>query len=304
MADMKREQESRRAARRFLQELLIEMDGRDALHSAQISKNISEIRSGSMGEFNKLLNLIFRYFKDTGVSGNRLANDYLRMVGDMRREQGYFMLYDKYSCKNQQEAYEKVYSQPEVMRYYMNALFITQLLWTQHFNMLQYFKKTLHISNKDDNYRVLDVGAGHGLFSWIVKSKLPDFGKIDILDLSVVSLTMTREIIGEEDTCFLNFKLSDLNPNLRYELIILGEILEHMDDPALILRQASRLLSDRGMIFLTVPTNAPAIDHVYLFQSKGDVLRMIDFAGLQYVDTHTETVDKQTQLIGAFCIKK
>ncbi len=283
---------------KFLRDILQEIKTQDPLHAKTLKHPISESK-----DYDRLRNHIYSYFKRSGINAKTVAGDYLHMVGDMRREAGYFMLYDKYSCKNQQEAFKKVYSRPEVMRYYMNALLISQLLWIHHFNMLQYFKKTLSISNKCDDYKVLDVGAGYALFSWIVKSKRPDFGKITILDVSDDSLEMAAKMLGRKQITYLNYGLFFLGHELEYDLIILGEILEHLDDPLATLRKAVSHLSERGMIFLTVPINAPAIDHVYLFRDRLAVLKMIKSAGLQWVSAHTEIVDNQTQLIGAFCIK-
>ena len=194
---------------------------------------------------------------------------------------------------------------PEVMRYYMNALLISQLLWKHHFNMLRYFKRTLTaFIGSHGIYRVLDIGAGHGLFSWVVKTEKPDYSRIDIVDISDTSLEMTRRMVGEDNIHYLNFDISEINPELKYELIILGEVLEHLDDPIAMLKNVSSLLSERGMLFFTVPTNAPTIDHVYLFRSKEHVLRMINDAGLLWLTMHNERADEQTELIGAFCIKK
>jgi len=284
----------------FLKEVLRIIAEQDPLHMKTLKRQVSLGR-----EFNTLKEHICTYFEASGIEPRTVANDYLRMIGDMRREGGYFVLYDRYSCRNQEEAYQKVYSKPEIMRYYMNALLISQLLWKHHFNMLRYFRQTLDtIVGRSDNFRVLDVGSGHGLFSWVIQNQFPSYGGIDILDISTTSLEMTRRMIGEEGVSYLHMDLTNVNPVNKYELIILGEILEHLDDPISMLQDASRLLSRRGMIFFTVPTNAPAIDHVYLFRDKGDVLRMVEQAGLAWITTKIERADSRTELIGALCIRK
>jgi len=284
----------------FLKEVLRIIGEQDPLHMRTLKRQVSLGK-----EFNALKTHICTYFEASGINPHTVADDYLRMIGDMRREGGYFMLYDKYSCKNQAEAYEKVYSKPEIMRYYINALLISQLLWKHHFNMLRYFRQTLSaIAYRSDNFRVLDVGSGHGLFSWVIKTQVPSYGSIDILDISTTSLEMTRRMIGDEGISYLHTELSQANPVNKYELIILGEILEHMDDPIAMLQDAMKLLSSKGMIFFTVPTNAPAIDHVYLFRNKADVMKMIEQAGLTWITTKTERADSSTELIGALCIKK
>jgi len=284
----------------FLKEVLRIIAEKDPFHMKTLKRQVSLGR-----EFNELKEHICTYFETSGIEPSTVASDYLRMIGDMRREGGYFIQHDSYSCKNQAEAYQKVYSKPDVMRYYMNALLISQLLWKHHFNMLKYFRRTFDaFACYSLNYRVLDIGAGHGLFSWIIKTRRPNCARIDIVDLSDASLEMTRKMVGEDDVHYLNQDISEINTELRYELIIIGEVLEHLDDPISVLKNISGLLSERGLLFFTVPTNAPAIDHVYLFRTKEDVLRMIDEAGLGWLSMYTAVADFQTQLIGAFCIKK
>ncbi len=41
--------------------------------------------------------------------------------------------------------------------------------------------------------------------------------------------------------------------SLRFETIILGEVLEHLDNPGAALRNLSRLLADNGVLIITVP---------------------------------------------------
>ena len=62
------------------------------------------------------------------------------------------------------------------------------------------------------------------------------------------------------------------------------------------------LLSDKGILWLTVPTNAPAIDHVYLFKNKEEIYDMIESSGLAIIDKFLFSVENtDTQLIGVYC---
>ena len=63
----------------------------------------------------------------------------------------------------------------------------------------------------------------------------------------------------------------------------MGEVLEHLDEPLLILNKLSSLLSENGYLWLTTPTNAPALDHVYLFRSRQEIIDLLEEADLQIV---------------------
>lgn len=295
---------TRMAACKFLQDILIEIERRDPLHSKQVTESLRQSAKNHLPDFNAILNLIYYYFKDLGIGAVNLTGDYLRMVGDMRREMGYFMLYGKYSCGNQDEAYQKIYSKPEIMRYYMNALVISQLLWSHHFNMLMYFKQnTLRLRFKEDT-RIMDIGAGHGLFTFLAKKYIPRYKTLDIVDISASSIAMTKKILGKKSITYHNCDIADFQYQEKYHYIILGEVLEHLDYPKAILWQIRRMLADNGVLWITVPVKAPAIDHVYLFKTPRGVLSMIEKCGFKVKDSVVYKADKMTSLVGAFCVKQ
>ena len=94
----------------------------------------------------------------------------------------------------------------------------------------------------------------------------------------------------------------------------MGEVLEHLDEPKQILIKLSKLLKPGGLLWITTPTNSPALDHVYLFKTKEEVLTLITDSGLETVDScnyFAEDMDEQTalknkitNLVGLFCKNK
>lgn len=304
-------------AQLFLSDLIQEIENKDTLHSKKIKKNLSLINQYSSSQFDELLNMIFDYFSSQKISPSLLAIDYLKMINDMRKEGIYFLKNGVYSCENQSVAYEKVYSRKDIMSYYMNALLISQILWKHHFDMFIYFRESLKKYYKNnDEITILDVGPGHGFFSYIIKTDVPNYFKLDIVDISESSLIVTKQIIGDknEKIFFFNEDIFNFDSPYKYDLIILGEVLEHLDNPIEILQKLSNLLSEKGVLWLTTPTNSPALDHVYLFKSKEEVVDLIKLSGFDVTDLlgcYSEDVseeiakkNKVTQLIGAFCKKK
>ena len=94
-------------------------------------------------------------------------------------------------------------------------------------------------------------------------------------------------------------------------MIVLGEVIEHLDDPKQILIKLSKLLNKNGVLWVTTPTNAPALDHVYLFKTKEEVFNLIKDSNLKinnwcayFAEDVTEEIAlklKVTNLIGLFC---
>ena len=70
------------------------------------------------------------------------------------------------------------------------------------------------------------------------------------------------------------------------------------------LKELVPYMKSNGKIFIVVPTNAQAIDHIYLFRNEFDVHDMINRAGLYDIADTCIIADRQTELIGLFCVKK
>lgn len=301
----------------FLTELVSEIEKKDKLHSKKINGNISYIKEHFPVQFNELLSLVNTYFINIGLDSERVASDYLKMIKDMRAEGLYFYKNGKYRCDNQHIANEYVYSKPEVMTYYMNALLVSQIMWKHHFNIFMYFQANLKTLFKNHaKLRILDIGPGHGFFSFLVKKEFPDYEKLDIVDISETSLEMTKKIIGFDGNKikYTQKDIFEYNDSNKYDFIVLGEVLEHLDEPKQILIKLSKLLKPGGLIWITTPTNSPALDHVYLFKSKEEVLALILDSGMETVDScnfFAEDMDEQTalknkitNLVGLFCKNK
>ena len=306
--------ENRQSAYPFLAELLEEISSKDKLHSKKISGNIAFIKDKYSSELEELLQLVQAYFENLELDTERVASDYLKMIADMRTEGLYFYKHGKYRCANQQIANEYVYSKPYVMSYYMNALLVSQVMWKHHFNIFMYFQDQLgKLFNDHSNLSILDIGPGHGFFSYLVKKEFPDYEKLDLIDISETSLTMTKGIIGydEDKISYFQQDVFDYQDTNKYDFIVLGEVLEHLDEPKQILRKLSKLLKPGGLLWLTTPTNAPALDHVYLFKTKEEVFDLIKDAGMETVgscnyfaedmDEATALRFKVTNLVGLFC---
>ena len=299
----------------FLNEIIEEIRKADKLHTKKITSNVEFLEKEYPVEYGLLLKMIHAYFVNINYSAAKVAEDYLKMVRDMRKEGLYFYKHNEYSCKSQDIANENVYSRPEIMGYYMTALLISQILWKHHFCIFIYFKTRItNYFDKESKIKILDIGPGHGFFSYFIKETIPEFDSIDFVDISETSLAMTRKIIGENEK--LNYFLKDIfdfDESDKYDFIVLGEVLEHLDRPQEILKKLARLLSENGVLWITTPTNSPALDHVYLFKTKDEIIDLIEACDLEvdstvnyFAEDVTEAVALErriTNLVGVFCKK-
>ncbi len=300
-------------AKVFLTELIDEIAKKDRLHSKKINANIDTLSASHPGLYDELVELVRLYFSTRELTTERIASDYLKMIRDMRTEGLYFYKHGKYRCENQKIANEYVYSKPDVMSYYMHALLVSQILWKHHFNIFVHFQQQLKaLFPANATLKILDIGPGHGFFSFIVKKEFPSYEKIDVVDISETSLEMTKSILGT-DLGKIRYTLSDIfdyEVSEKYDFIVLGEVLEHLDEPGQILIKLSNLMHKEGLLWITTPTNSPALDHVYLFNNKEEVLTLIKTSGLDIVNScnyFAEDMDEAaalknriTNLVGLF----
>lgn len=203
---------------------------------------------------------------------------YLQMLADINYEAVQFFQTGEYSSKSFEEVNRRVYSNPDVMEYYMHGLLLSQFLWTYHYHILLFFNKIVH-EHKKLIHNYLEVGGGHGLYISEALKITGENARFDIVDISQSSIEIARKMAADNSIKFFHSDIMDFQPGSKYDFITLGEVLEHVEDPAALLKKLHSMLSDQGKLFITTPTNAPAIDHIYLFNNAEDIRRIIASSG-------------------------
>lgn len=214
---------------------------------------------------------------------HKAADSYHRMCMDFLREQIQFQKTRAYRVQDQGEALKGVYHNPDVMRYYMEGLLISYLFWPNHFAILRFLIEHL---KEIEVRRCLEVGVGHGLFSSEVLKRFPK-ARVTAVDISETSLQVAQEMMlalgGDlsrvvfEHGDFVKWEASEP----KFDFILMGEVLEHVDNAPVFLEKARTLLTEEGTLFLTTCANCPAIDHVYHFHSVTEIRSVIQGAGFK-----------------------
>lgn len=220
------------------------------------------------------------------ISVEDLGNAYLQMVDEMCTARLEFTRTGKYPMPNQAEAKSEVYDNQKVMTGFMLGLGLSQFLWKQHFELFNFYKKS--ISSLEDRGNFLEVGSGHGLFlnellNFVQKSP------VDVVDISQTSIHISREIISAlrpEAIPRITFIHKDIllyHSSKKYNFITMGEVLEHVENPLEILKSLNNILADNGHIYISTCTNCPTLDHVYHFETLEQIRDLIQEAGFAIV---------------------
>ena len=64
----------------------------------------------------------------------------------------------------------------------------------------------------------------------------------------------------------------------------MSEILEHLEDPVAAMIAASRHLKPGGHLWVNVPANSPAPDHIFLVDGLDHAVALAEQAGLEVVE--------------------
>jgi 2-polyprenyl-3-methyl-5-hydroxy-6-metoxy-1,4-benzoquinol methylase len=154
--------------------------------------------------------------------------------------------------------------------------------------------KDLDCLNSLRNRKVLEIGCGLGFFSVQFKEKGGNVLGVDVDEKSLVYLTREHGI----QTTQVDVDSQPL-PGGGFDLIFIGEVLEHINDPAGLVRKVADALDPDGTAILTTPalegwlTKTPgkqlahdhgAQKHERIGFSREELEALAADAGLDFVD--------------------
>jgi len=127
---------------------------------------------------------------------------------------------------------------------------------------------------------VLELGPAEGIMTDMLYPKYQnDYTVVDAGSVFIESLRKRYPNIIAHECLFEEFK-----PNKRYDNIILGHVLEHVEDPVSILIQCKSWLDEGGLVLTTVP-NANSI-HRQAAVEMGLLKKLDDFSEKDYRHGH------------------
>jgi ubiquinone/menaquinone biosynthesis C-methylase UbiE len=201
----------------------------------------------------------------------------------MVRDQIRFRKTGKYETQDASVAEQTVYSQKERMRAYVIGLLLSYLFWPNHYEMFQFYIGYLQEIKVD---RCLEVGAGHGLFTAEILQRFPA-ATLTLVDISAASIEVACQVLngfGIEPSRIQSIRSDFMDapfPAASFDCVVMGEVLEHVNDARGFLIKARHFLRPNGTIFLTTCANCPAPDHVYHFHTVAEIRDLITSAGLR-----------------------
>ncbi len=279
----------------ILTSIIDNIETKDARHAKKLNQRLSDLEP----EFYQRAEDFFQTYKHVLEKDGKTLEDgidnYLRMINDYVFQQIRFMQTGEYTCKSFQEAYEQVYSKPEVMEYYMSGLIMSQFLWKHHYDIFTFFTNNLK-EQAGSLKSYLEVGGGHGIHLMEAMEILGEQIRYDLIDISESSIRIAKQFLPVDRVNFFLNDIYEFPVKEKYDFITMGEVLEHVEKPVELLQKLGDLLNENGTVFITVPGNAPAIDHIYLFHNKEHLINTIETAGLKVTHdilVYSEDIDHE-----------
>jgi 2-polyprenyl-3-methyl-5-hydroxy-6-metoxy-1,4-benzoquinol methylase len=112
------------------------------------------------------------------------------------------------------------------------------------------------IINRCSGGKLLELGVGHGYSSLVLS---PHFEKHTIVEGSKEIITAFLQNKQEGSVEIVHAFFEEYVADSLYDVIVMGFILEHVEDPGLVLKRFAQFLSPEGKIYITVP-NAYALN--------------------------------------------
>lgn len=253
-------------------------------HERYIDSSLGSLTDDELSDISHLANLLL------SVSEGALSQHiegYKWTCDRILEEELFFRREGRYRCSSISEVENQVYSRPEIMMPYINGLALSQILWANHAKVFSYYRR--HFIGKSSSKWHVEVGPGHGYWLYYAATD-ENCRAIGALDISASSLAMVagnlkklgvkRNIQMLQGDISKELALEELSP----DRLVISEVLEHLEQPEVALRNIVSSLADGGEIFVNVPVNSPAPDHIYLFSTPEAVLELLSNAGLEVTD--------------------
>jgi len=252
---------------------------------------------------------------NNGLSFEFLAEAYDLFVKDALKEQIFFKKHERYRFSTCAEVESHLSRDKEYKNKYIYGLALTSFLWPNHLRVFKFFRDKLP-KNAKGNY--LDIGPGHGLFM-MEAMRSSSYTNYLGIDINPASVEITRKLLGsgrfDERKCFnvIQGDFLSWTSHEKFDAIILGEVLEHVENPRTFLNKIRELSMPSSYIYITTAINSPVIDHIYLFENTEQLIHLIqscdfiiqDLLAVPYTgQTMEESVKNKLPIKTALVLKK
>jgi 2-polyprenyl-3-methyl-5-hydroxy-6-metoxy-1,4-benzoquinol methylase len=261
-------------------------------HAAYLDKSFAERSRDVMGISEQVAFCALRLASNAEGGLARLCEDYRFLCEKIvLPEEFYFRRHDAYRLSSFADALRECYANAPYMERYMHGLMVSYAIWSNHAHAIASYALK-YLPSLRPRADLLEIGPGHGLLLFFAASSSVD-SSLSAWDVSPTSIAQTRralDLLGVTRPITLTlqnlFEADSAMQTTRFDAITMSEILEHLEQPVQALKAAAQWLRPGGSIWVNVPANSPAPDHIFLVRSPEHAEELVREAGLEVVASH------------------
>lgn len=261
-------------------------------HDKYVAKSLDDRPPEVMAISDQIASCALKFAAQAGGGASGLCEDYRFLCEQIvMPEEMYFRRHNRYRLSSFADAERECYANKPLMTRYMNGLLVSNVIWRNHALAISSYALEFLPSLKKGSV-LLEIGPGHGLFLYLA-ANTASVASAHGWDISPASVDRTRKILDLLEVARpVTLSLTDLfdaksgKDGPLFDAIVMSEILEHLEAPVEALKLASAWLRPGGSIWVNVPANSPAPDHIFLVHSPEHARELVREAGLEVFASH------------------
>jgi SAM-dependent methyltransferase len=257
----------------------------------EASWTTAEVRDAELTEI--VAGMLQRAIEDGLFSLPTMIEGFNTFAHDFHERQGDFLRSGSYRARDYEEVRRDVYANATFMRtVYYPALLFSYLGAPNYRHLLRHLDATLSLWRDEGVTRLLEVASGHAFLLLFALHRLPEAIGVgtDIAPAAGHFAEALRGVTGWASQRFRMLVTDVLDggcphPELgvKFDAAICCELLEHVPEPERFLRAIHSRLRDGGRLFLSAAVRMESVDHLTLFESTGQVAKLLADAGFSIV---------------------
>ena len=152
--------------------------------------------------------------------------------------------------------------------------------------------------------KILEVGCGMGYLTFSLNKEGFDIKGCDISEKAIEKAKKTYGLSSSELFFVADiYKISE-NDSLRYDTIILTEVIEHIYDPLHFINTLLKLLKNNGNVIITTPnktaykksvfwtSDLPPVHYWWLSENSFEKIALLTNSSIQFIDFSQYNIDR------------
>lgn len=254
------------------------INDRDPDYGRKLETDFARMDSAFFERAERFLGNFERFLAAKGRALDHGIDCHLRLRTSMIQERIDFLRSGRYANSSFADVERSVYGNPEIMEYHMYGLVFSQFFWKDQYTRLEFFCGGLP-RYREQTGSYLELGGGHAMYISSAADILRQDVHFELVDISATSIELARAMSPNHRIQYHLCNVFDFPADRKYDFIVAGEILEHLEDPRKLLAWIRGMLSREGRAFITTPVNAPTVDHIYLFKHAQEIRDMLGSEG-------------------------